>query len=151
MAGGRPPKEKSFYNALSVALNQANGVDLEGKRITKLRTIAEKLVEAAEAGESWAIREVADRIDGKPMQAIEGICGAGGVSRGGLYYKDTEKDVVWPSEMIDHECGSEALAAALGELLNILMDKGVISNQDAINIVPNASIWYTADRNFGKD
>jgi hypothetical protein len=71
MAGGRPPKEKSFYNALSVALNQANGVDLEGKRITKLRTIAEKLVQAAEAGESWAIKEVADRIDGKPMQAIE--------------------------------------------------------------------------------
>lgn len=68
---GRPPKEKSFYNALSVALAQANGVDLEGKRVTKLRVIAEKLVEAAEAGESWAIREIADRIDGKPMQAIE--------------------------------------------------------------------------------
>jgi len=71
MAGGRPPKEKSFYNALSVALNQANGVDGDGQRVTKLRAIAEKLVTAAEAGESWAIKEVADRIDGKPMQAVE--------------------------------------------------------------------------------
>lgn len=71
MAGGRPPKEKSFYNALSVALAQVNGVDVAGQRVTKLRTIAEKLVECAEAGESWAIKEVADRIDGKPMQAIE--------------------------------------------------------------------------------
>lgn len=71
MAGGRPPREKSFFNALSVALAQANGTDLEGKRVTKLRTIAEKLVEAAEAGEAWAIREIADRVDGKPMQAIE--------------------------------------------------------------------------------
>jgi len=71
MAGGRPPKEKSFYNALSVALNQVNGIDEAGQRVTKLRTIAEKLVTAAEAGESWAIKEVADRIDGKPMQAVE--------------------------------------------------------------------------------
>lgn len=68
---GRPPKEKSFYNALSVALNQVNGIDVDGQRVTKLRTIAEKLVTAAEAGESWAIKEVADRIDGKPMQAVE--------------------------------------------------------------------------------
>ena len=68
---GRPPKEKSFYNALSVALNQVNGIDEAGQRVTKLRTIAEKLVTAAEAGESWAIKEVADRIDGKPMQAVE--------------------------------------------------------------------------------
>lgn len=71
MAGGRPPREKSFFNALSVALAQVNGTDLEGKRVTKLRTIAEKLVEAAESGEAWAIREIADRVDGKPMQAIE--------------------------------------------------------------------------------
>lgn len=68
---GRPPKEKSFYNALSVALNQVNGLDSSGQRVTKLRAIAEKLVIAAEAGESWAIKEVADRIDGKPMQQVE--------------------------------------------------------------------------------
>lgn len=148
---GRPPKERSFANMLTIELRQAIGIGEDGQPVTKLRKIAEILVTKAMEGDMVAIKEVADRTDGKPMQAIEGICGAGGMSRGGLYYKDTEKDVVWPSEMIDHECGSEALAAALGELLNILMDKGVISNQDAIDIVPNASIWYTADRNFGKD
>lgn len=71
MAGGRPPKEKSFYNALSVALKQANGKDVDGQPLTKLRAIAERLVLAAEAGESWAIKEVADRIDGKAVQGME--------------------------------------------------------------------------------
>lgn len=37
----------------------------------KLRAIAEKLVAAAELGEGWAIKEVADRTDGKPVQATE--------------------------------------------------------------------------------
>jgi hypothetical protein len=37
-----------------------------GKR--KLRRIAEKLVDAALDGQSWAIQQVADRIDGKPAQ-----------------------------------------------------------------------------------
>jgi hypothetical protein len=71
MPGGRPPREKSFFNALSIALKEANGTTLDGAPNTKLRQIADKLVEAALSGESWAIREVADRVDGKPMQAIE--------------------------------------------------------------------------------
>jgi hypothetical protein len=71
MAGGRPPKEKSFYNALSVALREARTVGVDGQKVPNLRIIADKLVEAAMAGESWAIREVADRIDGKPVQAID--------------------------------------------------------------------------------
>jgi hypothetical protein len=40
--------------------------DPAGKR--KLRRIAEKLVDAALDGQSWAIQQVADRIDGKPAQ-----------------------------------------------------------------------------------
>ena len=68
---GRPPKEKSFFNALSVALREAHGTTLDGSPNTNLRRIADKLVEAALAGESWAIREVADRTDGKAMQAVE--------------------------------------------------------------------------------
>jgi len=68
---GRPPKEKSFYNALSVALAQADGIDLEGKRITKLRQVAETLVTKAIEGEGWAIKEIADRVDGKAMQQVE--------------------------------------------------------------------------------
>lgn len=72
MAGGRPPKEKSFANMLAIALNQADGVSLDGKPNTKLRQVAEILVSKALEGEGWAIKEIADRTDGKPIQAIEG-------------------------------------------------------------------------------
>jgi len=72
--GGQPGnqnarKGKLFYDALRVALVQ------EDKK--KLRTITEKLVKSAENGEPWAIKEVMDRIDGKPIQATE-ISGADG-------------------------------------------------------------------------
>ena len=43
---------------------KADGAD----RILK---IAENLVAAAEKGEQWAIKEIADRIDGKPQQGID--------------------------------------------------------------------------------
>jgi hypothetical protein len=52
-------KERLFYNALRLALDEK-----------RLRRIAEKLVKAAEAGVPWAIRELIDRTDGKPVQAI---------------------------------------------------------------------------------
>lgn len=68
---GRPPKERSFANMLNIALKQADGVGLDGAPNTKLRQIAEKLVEQAIAGEGWAIKEVADRTDGKPFQAVQ--------------------------------------------------------------------------------
>jgi hypothetical protein len=72
--GGQPGnqnarKGKLFYDALRIALVQ------EDKK--KLRTITEKLVKSAENGEPWAIKEVMDRIDGKPIQATE-ISGADG-------------------------------------------------------------------------
>jgi hypothetical protein len=63
---GRPPKEKSFANMLNIALT-AKGTTGE----TKLREVAEVLVSKALEGESWAIKEVADRVDGKPMQQVE--------------------------------------------------------------------------------
>lgn len=68
---GRPPKEKSFANMLTIALKEADGVTLDGQPNTKLRQIADKLVAKAIEGEGWAIREVADRVDGKPMQQVE--------------------------------------------------------------------------------
>lgn len=37
----------------------------------RLRAIADKLIENALGGDLQAIREVADRTDGKPAQAIE--------------------------------------------------------------------------------
>jgi len=56
-------KGKLFYNQLRVALVQEDS--------RKLRTIAEKLVKAAEQGEPWAIKEVIDRVDGKAVQSTE--------------------------------------------------------------------------------
>ena len=67
MAGGRPPKEKSFANMLNIAIKEAHD---EGR--DKLRAIADKLVDLAISGELQAIKEIADRIDGKPAQAIIG-------------------------------------------------------------------------------
>lgn len=66
MAGGRPPKERSFANMLNIALT-AKGETGH----TKLREVAEVLVSKALEGESWAVKEVADRVDGKPMQQVE--------------------------------------------------------------------------------
>src|SRR5262249_39486675 len=57
-------KERKFYQALLIALN-ADGPDI------RLRKVAEMLVKQAMAGEPWAIKELADRIDGKvPQQSI---------------------------------------------------------------------------------
>ncbi|MBP1091931.1 DUF5681 domain-containing protein [Bradyrhizobium diazoefficiens] len=67
--GGRP-KEKKFTEALRVAL--AEEIEKDGQKTTKLRVIADRLVTEAMAGESWAIQQVADRIEGKPPQAIVG-------------------------------------------------------------------------------
>ncbi len=55
-------KERKFYQALLIALNA------EGPNI-RLRKVAEMLVKQALKGEAWAIKELADRIDGKVPQA----------------------------------------------------------------------------------
>jgi hypothetical protein len=63
---GRPigsvNREKPFADALRIALR--------GHPI-RLRRIAEKLTEKAEEGDLAAIRELADRLDGKPAQVID--------------------------------------------------------------------------------
>lgn len=64
---GRPPKEKSFANMLRIAINEAT--ESGG---TKLRDVAEALVSKAVSGDVNAIKEVADRLDGKVAQAIVG-------------------------------------------------------------------------------
>ena len=56
-------KGKLFYDALRVALVQ------EDRK--KLRKITEKLVQAAEEGEPWAVKEIMDRMDGKPVNTTE--------------------------------------------------------------------------------
>ena len=63
---GRPigsvNREKPFNDALRIALR---GDPL------RLRRIAEKLTEKAEQGDLAAIRELADRLDGKPVQVVD--------------------------------------------------------------------------------
>jgi HPt (histidine-containing phosphotransfer) domain-containing protein len=53
---------KPFMNAIERAIKQEDG--------KRLRAAAEKLLDAAAAGESWAIGMLADRIDGKPAQQV---------------------------------------------------------------------------------
>lgn len=62
-AVGQQDAERPFRDALNRAIKQENG-----KRV---RQAAEKLLDLAADGEAWAIRELADRIDGKAMQAVE--------------------------------------------------------------------------------
>jgi hypothetical protein len=64
---GRPPKEKSFANMLNIAINEASA---EGG--TKLRAVADALVLKAMNGDVAAIKEIADRLDGKVPQAVVG-------------------------------------------------------------------------------
>lgn len=69
MPGGAPlgndnaTKAKPWRAALDRALAQDDG--------KRLRKAAEMLLNAAAAGEEWAIKEVGDRFDGKPKQSID--------------------------------------------------------------------------------
>lgn len=67
---GGKPKEKKFTDALRIAVSEE--VTRKGAKTTKLRIIADGLVRAAMKGEGWAIQQVADRLEGKPAQAIIG-------------------------------------------------------------------------------
>ena len=58
--GAKPAR---FGEALRRVLAQSNNGE-------SLRQIAEKLVELAIEGEPWAVKELADRIDGKAAQDI---------------------------------------------------------------------------------
>ena len=60
-AGGA--KIKRFYAALDRAIIQEDG--------KRLREAAEQLLSFAAAGESWAIQQLADRLDGKPAQQVQ--------------------------------------------------------------------------------
>lgn len=65
---GRPKGEKSFAAMLRIAINEAG----EKPGTTRLRDIADALVTSAVKGDIQAIKEVADRLDGKVPQAVIG-------------------------------------------------------------------------------
>lgn len=64
---GKPKSAKLFRDALLVAIKQADAQGVEA-----VQRVAFRLVAEAEAGDVSAIREIADRIDGKVPQAIGG-------------------------------------------------------------------------------
>jgi hypothetical protein len=71
---GRPRgtwTDKRFRDALNLAVNEKRPDGLH-----RLRVIADRLVTAAEEGDITAIKEVADRLDGKPSQSHEVELGA---------------------------------------------------------------------------
>ena len=63
---GRPlgslNREKPFKTALRMALRE---------RPQSLRLIANRLIDKAEEGDLQSIRELVDRLDGRPVQAID--------------------------------------------------------------------------------
>lgn len=64
---GRPPSEKTFANMLRVAIKDAHETGGD-----KLRAVADALVNKALTGDVPAIKEIADRLDGKVPQALVG-------------------------------------------------------------------------------
>jgi hypothetical protein len=56
-------KGRLFFDQLRKELVQEDAI--------KLRMIARKLVEAAQDGEPWAVKEIMDRVDGKAIQVTE--------------------------------------------------------------------------------
>lgn len=67
-SGGQPEnnnagKNKPFWRAINKAIAQDDG--------KRLRSAAEKLLDLAAAGEQWAVKELADRMDGKAIQSID--------------------------------------------------------------------------------
>ncbi len=71
--GGGKGQDKVWSDAIRIAVNEAYE---DGDR-KKLRALAEKLVAKALDGDMAAIREIGDRLDGKPAQYSE-IAGKGG-------------------------------------------------------------------------
>lgn len=72
---GSPKPDKLMRDALNLELHQ--DIEIDGKKIKKLRVVARALVAEAMSGDVAAIREINDRMDGKVPQ---GIAGADGVS-----------------------------------------------------------------------
>lgn len=64
-SGTNKGKDKPFAEALRMEIAEA-GTDHK-----RLRGIARKLLEKAEEGDLQAIQQVADRLDGKPVQESE--------------------------------------------------------------------------------
>jgi hypothetical protein len=67
--GGRS-REKIFTDALRLELNRVDPTDKDKRK--KIHRLAEKLVECALVHkQGWAFQQIADRLEGKPLQPVE--------------------------------------------------------------------------------
>lgn len=60
--------DKEWRDAIRLAVHDVRTVG--GKKIKNLRILAEKLVDRALDGDVSALKEIGDRLDGKPAQAM---------------------------------------------------------------------------------
>ena len=70
--GGKP--DKQIRDALILALHE-EARDEHGAKTSKLRLVASKLVDLAIGGDMAAIKEIGDRVDGKPVQQLADVGG----------------------------------------------------------------------------
>ena len=78
-------KNKLFYDRIRKALTQEPH---------RLANIVDKLIEEAENGEAWAVKEIMDRMDGKAVQQTE-LSGPDGeklVTHIGFTFVDAERN-----------------------------------------------------------
>lgn len=66
-----PKSDKLWAHAVRIAVNREAEDEL-GKKRKRLNIIADKLARAAMGGDMQAIKEIGDRLDGRPAQAIHG-------------------------------------------------------------------------------
>src|SRR3974390_2112995 len=62
--------QKIFTDALRLELNRVDPQDKDKRK--KINRLAEKLVECAiEDKQGWAFQQIADRLEGKPVQVVD--------------------------------------------------------------------------------
>lgn len=64
--GGNKGQDKLWSDAVRRAVNRAQ----KGKKTKRLEILADKLLDEGEAGNIAALKEIGDRLDGRPAQAI---------------------------------------------------------------------------------
>ncbi len=67
-----PKPDKILREALMLELNRETDDESSGKKIKKIRVIVARLVESGMAGKIDAIKEIWDRVEGRPAQTIQG-------------------------------------------------------------------------------
>lgn len=82
-------KAKVWHGAIMRALEKRGG----GDRIKALDELAEKLLEAVANGDLGAIKELGDRIDGKPKQQVE----VSGDAENPIAFSEIRRTIVDPS------------------------------------------------------